>query len=472
MESQRLSLMLTLLFLSSAGAAPLLAEGPGLRPVETPPLLLETGEPLLPENSVHSEKIEPAPNNLPVWVGDRAEVIGNAFEFEGEEKTDSLLRSESSAFDIGKLLSPSTETNDGVPVPTTAFLTQLAQLERAASEASNPHTLGRLATAAERLATRPALSDSDRQQAEELASWAYAARGRHFSANGKRKAALEDFDRAVRLSPASASARLDRAISLAELGESERALRDFDQVLAQAPNWTVARRNRAGLLLGLGEDERALQDCDRAIRSLHQQKFDTDRVPLLTLRGRILHRLGHHKEAIADYDHALRLQTGDSVLHLLRGNAFAEIGFYEQAANDYLQAVRADPEFAEAYRCLAWLLATCPEKRIRNPATAIEAAWRARRLGPPGDPMMLDASAAAYASAGNFAEAVRWEQRALVAANSSSALRFHSRLELYQSGQSYRSPVVAMKVPANRGRVLPATHEKSSKPGALRPLLP
>ena len=452
MESSRLSLLFVTLLLGAACAAPLAAEEPARHPIETPPLLLETGAP------VSAQKGEP-PTQLPVWVEDPSLVVEKAFDLKREEGTPPPFVSGSATYDVGELFSSVASTSDTAPAPPTTFATQLAQLERAAGEASNTYSLGRLAEAAQMLSLRPALSEEERTRAEKIASWALAARGRRLAADGQRNRALQDFDRAVRLSPQSTTARLDRAISLAERGESELALRDFDKVIALAPEWLVARRNRASILFGMGEDERALKDCDKALQSLSGQKPDTSLGELYTLRGRILHRLGRHGEAIADFDQALRLRLGDSTLHWLRGNVFAEIGFFEQAINDYLTALRADPAMAQAYRSLSWVLATCPEKRLRNPATAIEAAWRARRLGAPGDPRMLDASAAAHASAGDFNEAIRLQQRALVAASSGSASHLRERLLLYRSGQSYVAPVFAsLESPANQGKVVPTAH--------------
>lgn len=447
--------------LSAAFAAPLFAEEPALRPVESPPLLLETGEP------ASAKKDEPA-NHLPVWTEGKFPTIENAFDLKRATGTEPPSLPSPSVRDIGELLSPAPDSEITIAtVPTKAFRSQLAQLERAASEASNTHSLGRLAASAEALAVRPALSEAERSRAEKLASWAYLARGRRFAIDGKKRAAFQDFDRAVRLTPQSTSARLDRAISLAEQGEAELALQDLDRVLALAPDWPAALSNRAALLFGMEQDERALSDCDNAIQALRKQKKSEGLQTLqtlqtlLTLRGRVLHRLGRHNEAIADFDEAIRRHRAPSLYHL-RGNVFAEIGFYEQAINDYLSAVRADPSMAEAYRSLAWVLATCPDKRLRNPATAVEAAWRARRLGSPGDPMMLDASAAAHASAGDFDKAIRLQQRALVAASSSSTSRYQARLDLYRSGRSYVAPKVAsLKKPSHR-TVVPANHESAT----------
>ena len=72
-----------------------------------------------------------------------------------------------------------------------------------------------------------------------------------------------------------------------------------------------------------------------------------------------------------------------------------------------------DAQSAEAHRSLAWLLATCPDQRYRNPRQALASAEQAAKLAAPGDPFVLDALAAAHANAGQFDRAVRYQQEAI-----------------------------------------------------------
>src|SRR5690606_36301978 len=138
-----------------------------------------------------------------------------------------------------------------------------------------------------------------------------------------------------------------------------------------------------------------------------------------------------------DLDEALRLNPKLAPAQTARGHVYAEAGYYEQAITDYRTALDADPESVEAYRSLAWTLATCPQPALRSPQTAVEAAWRARRLLGRDDFLTLDASAAAHAAAGEFAEAVRLQQRAVLIADSSAATEAQQRLRLYERSKPY-----------------------------------
>ena len=85
---------------------------------------------------------------------------------------------------------------------------------------------------------------------------------------------------------------------------------------------------------------------------------------------------------------------------------------------------------------LAWLLATSGDGKIRRPAEAIQLAERAAALTNRRDVTVLDALAAAYASAGRYTDAVTTERAALAiverAGAASAAEPIRARLELYR----------------------------------------
>jgi tetratricopeptide (TPR) repeat protein len=86
---------------------------------------------------------------------------------------------------------------------------------------------------------------------------------------------------------------------------------------------------------------------------------------------------------------------------------------------------------------LAWLHATCPEARYRDPQQAIAAAEHAAKLSPPTDCFALDALAVAHASAGNFDDAARIAEQAIASAPPDYVETLRQRLNLYQQGQPF-----------------------------------
>jgi tetratricopeptide (TPR) repeat protein len=149
--------------------------------------------------------------------------------------------------------------------------------------------------------------------------------------------------------------------------------------------------------------------------------------------------LGRFQQAIDDLDQAIELESDNANVYTHRGNVYAELGDFEQAVDDLEQALAVDANCAAAYRSLAWLMATCPDARFHDPQQALAAAERAAKLSPPGDPFVFEALAAAYAGAGQFERAVRYQTEAIAVAPESFAPQFATRLALYQQGRPFRN---------------------------------
>jgi tetratricopeptide (TPR) repeat protein len=157
------------------------------------------------------------------------------------------------------------------------------------------------------------------------------------------------------------------------------------------------------------------------------------------MRGHALHRLGRYEEATKDLSQSIEIAPHQADVFAHRGNVYAELGEYGRAIADFQQALALDAQSADAYRSLAWLLATCPDAQYRNPHEAVAAAQAAMKIAAAGDPFMLDTLAAAYASGGQFDQAVRLQEEAIANVPESFAQPFNSRLALYRAKQPFRN---------------------------------
>jgi cytochrome c-type biogenesis protein CcmH/NrfG len=92
---------------------------------------------------------------------------------------------------------------------------------------------------------------------------------------------------------------------------------------------------------------------------------------------------------------------------------------------------------------LAWILATHPDVEVRDEELAVDLAERAQALTGGGEVRVLDALAAAYASAGRFDEAVE-VATAMIDLLQANGRRvppeIRGRLESYQRESPYREP--------------------------------
>ncbi|MGD9636575.1 MAG: tetratricopeptide repeat protein [Pirellulales bacterium] len=266
-----------------------------------------------------------------------------------------------------------------------------------------------------------------------LAAWACNRSGEIESDQRREDEALKAFELAIQWDPNCWLALHNRAVSRAQQGDLEGALSDFNRSLELNPGLAVAFRNRGELLAATGRTEEAIEDYTMALAQLPQ---DAD---LLTMRGEAYHRLGEYEKALADLTQAIEIAPHSAPALSQRGNVQAELGKFAEAVSDFQKAQAADPNSAEAQRSLAWLLATCPDQRFRNPQQALSAAEAATKLAAPGDPFVLDALAAAHASAGQFDRAVEIQQEAIVNVPEDFADPFQERLALYNDHRPFRN---------------------------------
>ena len=91
---------------------------------------------------------------------------------------------------------------------------------------------------------------------------------------------------------------------------------------------------------------------------------------------------------------------------------------------------------------LAWILATCPDEQVRDPAEALQLAQRAAALTEHANASILDTLAGAQAAAGQFDHAISTARRAMTmahdAGHSALAEQVKQRLQLYEQGKAYR----------------------------------
>ena len=87
---------------------------------------------------------------------------------------------------------------------------------------------------------------------------------------------------------------------------------------------------------------------------------------------------------------------------------------------------------------LARLRATNPDAALRDAGEAIQWGEHAARSTEYLDPGVLDTLAAAYAEAGDFEQAVRWQSKASELASDVERPSYEMRLEMYRGGKPWR----------------------------------
>jgi tetratricopeptide (TPR) repeat protein len=157
------------------------------------------------------------------------------------------------------------------------------------------------------------------------------------------------------------------------------------------------------------------------------------------LRGCTWREKGNLDSAIADFGEALRLQPSAEVYDN-RAGVWQDKKDYAKAIGDYTQALRSDPASAQAYNNAAWLRATCQDGGYRNGKKAVELATKACQLSGWKNPSGLDTLATAYAEAGDFDAAIKYETTAIELKPSDAEVvkAANERLALFKDHRPFR----------------------------------
>lgn len=214
-------------------------------------------------------------------------------------------------------------------------------------------------------------------------------------------------------------------------GQLKKAVDLFGEAVRIDPKFVLAYYNRGIALQQLGDEQRAIKDYTAAIRL---EPFFAD---AYVSRGTAHENLKHYDRAIKDYSEAIRLAPKVAVSYANRASSYDKLGRYQEAVRDYEEAIRLDPRDDETLDSFAWLLATVATPALRDGKRAVQIARQACELTGWGKPNHIDTLAAAYARAGDFASAVKWQRKALEDPEFRKAREARERLVLYRAGKAY-----------------------------------
>jgi protein O-mannosyl-transferase len=140
-------------------------------------------------------------------------------------------------------------------------------------------------------------------------------------------------------------------------------------------------------------------------------------------RVEIYFRLGRYQlqqkepdQAAASFGEAIRINPRDARSLNARAGARTMMGEHRLALADYQSLIRLNPADPTGYIQTAWILTYSPEATIRNGKSAVEAATKACELAQWKDPHFVAILAGAYAEAGDFNQAVKYQRQALMMA--------------------------------------------------------
>ncbi len=176
---------------------------------------------------------------------------------------------------------------------------------------------------------------------------------------------------------------LTLGLVLQATGHPSEATGFYRAALALRPESVAAQLGLGDALRTVGDlrDDKSL--LDKAIREFRLVvDDDPEFAPAHRNLGLALKARGQLDEAICELRTAIELDPKYAVAHNHLGDALHDKKQWDEAITEYRTAIDLDPKFAVAYDNLAWLLATSPDPKVRDPRRAVELAKKAVELAP------------------------------------------------------------------------------------------
>lgn len=244
--------------------------------------------------------------------------------------------------------------------------------------------------------------------------------------------AIKHFSSAIVANPKDAGAYQKRSYAFEREGNLDSAIKDINEAI-HLEFYDMAGWNSRGILYTAKKDyDQALRDFSLAIR------YDPRQPAGYCNRGNVWLAKKEYAKAINDYQAALRRDPRVAYIYNQRGLARFLSKDYDEALEDFKIAQKLEPSLAAAHLNRARLLATAGAKKYRDGKKALLEVKAALKLDKYPEPEAIEIIAAVHAEVGDFAEAIRWQTRAIEALPVDGRANARARLLLYQAKTPYR----------------------------------
>lgn len=252
----------------------------------------------------------------------------------------------------------------------------------------------------------------------------YHLRGIAWQVLKKYDQALSDFNAALKLKADNPHIYVNRGNIWRLKGESENALTDLNRAIQLNPSSANAFHIRGLIQYESQQTQKAIADFSEAIR-LHPRMISA-----LNARGIAYRSLNQLDQALQDFNQAIKTNNFVSEVFSNRASLWEQKQQYESAIKDYQRALELNPSSATAHNDLAWLYATCPDRKFRDPETAVTHAEQACELTQSTDWNLLDTLATAYQENQQTDEAVKALTKAIQKAPAEEKNELQKKLDI------------------------------------------
>jgi tetratricopeptide (TPR) repeat protein len=265
---------------------------------------------------------------------------------------------------------------------------------------------------------------------------AYEVRGQEALDKRQWKEAVINLRKAVEGEPNNAFTRLNLGTALYLTGDAPGALEQFDAAVRLSPALAKAHYSIGVLMEAAGRDRDAIEHFSLAVKS------DASYVEARMQLADALRRSGRVKESLPHYAEVIRTSPGISQAVFGEAMALVRLGRYREARDRLSDGMKSYPDQAGFAHAQARLLAAAPDAAVRDGPRAMELMQQLlnqqRTLG------LAETMAMTLAELGRFDEAVAWQRDALDTARKNGrediARRLAENLVLFERYQPCRTP--------------------------------
>jgi tetratricopeptide (TPR) repeat protein len=194
---------------------------------------------------------------------------------------------------------------------------------------------------------------------------------------GRLDAAIAEYREAIRVKKDYSTAHNNLGNALKDQGRLDAAIAEYREAIRIKKNNAEAHYNLGITLKAKGQLDEAIAEYREAIR------IKKDSPEAHNNLGAALADKGLLDEAIVEFREALKKDFPEAyIAHTLLGNTLINKGRLDDAIAEYREAIRVKKDYVDVHNCLAWLLATCPDTKYRNPSLAVTHAKCAVKLAP------------------------------------------------------------------------------------------
>ncbi|MGH1363760.1 MAG: tetratricopeptide repeat protein [Calditrichia bacterium] len=226
---------------------------------------------------------------------------------------------------------------------------------------------------------------------------------------------------------------------LTALKSDELAAKHCKKALAIAPDNSQLRTEYGRIMLLQGDEKEAKRQLGIAIKNSPDNE-----VPFI-VRGILAQNNGDVDVALRNYRRSVKIKPSNVNATKRLGNYLLELRRWADAFSVYEAALNASPNKIDLLERTAWILATCPSKRIRNGERALELAKRLTLIRKEGVHQDIECAitlAAAYAEKGEFDRAIGVLNNLIPRAKATRMQRYipqvREMIKLFEANSAYR----------------------------------